>query len=103
MAKMASYIKHPDRIALIHHKNTGDMMTQLTHAAHPMHRTIRAKGSVLGRFVQAYAAWQQRKQLATLDDAALTDIGITRAQAQAEAARPLWTAPVWNAPAQWLR
>lgn len=98
MPKLASYIKHPDRIALIHHKNTGDMMTQLTHATRLMQPTVRAKGSVLARFVQAYAAWQQRKHLATLDDAALSDIGITRTQAEAEATRPLW-----NAPAQWLR
>ena len=53
--------------------------------------------SVLAHFVQAYAGWQQRKRLATLDDAALCDMGLTRAQAEAEAARPLW-----NAPDQWL-
>ena len=78
-------------------------MTQLTHATRLMQPTVRAKGSVLARFVQAYAAWQQRKHLATLDDAALSDIGITRTQAEAEATRPLWNAPAWNAPAQWLR
>ena len=83
---------------MIHHKNTGDTMTQMIHTARLSHRTVRAKGSALARFVQAYAAWQQRMHLAMLDDAALIDIGITRAQAQAEADRPLW-----NAPAQWLR
>ena len=34
-----------------------------------------------------------RKHLITLDDARLSDIGLTRAQAMAEAARPLWDVP----------
>ena len=41
---------------------------------------------------------RQRRQLAELDDAALTDMGITRAQAQQEAARPMW-----QVPHSWLR
>ncbi len=36
---------------------------------------------------------RQRRALARLDDDALQDIGITRAQAQAEASRPIWDAP----------
>ncbi|MFC3118746.1 DUF1127 domain-containing protein [Jhaorihella thermophila] len=36
---------------------------------------------------------QQRRALRKLDARALEDIGITRAEAEAEAARPLWDAP----------
>jgi len=37
--------------------------------------------------------YNQRRTLAKLSDAALADIGVTRAQASAEAARPVWDAP----------
>ena len=36
---------------------------------------------------------QQRRQLAELSDHQLVDIGITREEAQAEAARPIWDLP----------
>jgi len=36
---------------------------------------------------------RQRRTLARLDDRALADIGITREQAKAEAARLIWDAP----------
>lgn len=39
------------------------------------------------------AVRRQRRRLKSLDDAALRDIGISRADAAAEAARPLWDAP----------
>jgi uncharacterized protein YjiS (DUF1127 family) len=39
------------------------------------------------------ALYRQRHTLARLNDAALDDIGVTRAQALAEAKRPLWDAP----------
>ena len=42
------------------------------------------------------ALWRQRRALARLDDRALADIGVTRAEALAEAARP-----VWDVPATW--
>lgn len=35
----------------------------------------------------------QRKSLSELDDAMLSDIGLTPDQAQAEASRPFWDAP----------
>jgi uncharacterized protein YjiS (DUF1127 family) len=38
-----------------------------------------------------------RRSLALLDDHLLADIGITRAEAEHEAARPLWDAPAhWH-------
>lgn len=73
-------------------------MTQIAHATRLTQHRAHAKGTALARFVRAYAGWQQRRHLATLDDAALDDIGLTRAQTLAEASRPMW-----NAPAQWLR
>ncbi|KIC46947.1 hypothetical protein RA28_04285 [Ruegeria sp. ANG-S4] len=36
---------------------------------------------------------RQRRALARLDARALEDIGVTREQAQSEAARPMWDAP----------
>lgn len=44
------------------------------------------------------ALYRQRQALARLDDAALMDIGLTRAEAEKEAKRPFW-----DAPAHWKR
>jgi uncharacterized protein YjiS (DUF1127 family) len=44
-------------------------------------------------FRSAINLLRSRRQLNTLTDAQLYDIGITRAQARAEAARPVWDAP----------
>lgn len=44
------------------------------------------------------AAWRQRRALRRLDDAALKDIGITRAQAIAEA-----DLIFWDVPANWRK
>ncbi len=53
---------------------------------------------IVARIVGAHALWRSRRRLATLDDAALRDLGLTRAEAIEEAERP-----VWNVPAHWLR
>jgi uncharacterized protein YjiS (DUF1127 family) len=37
---------------------------------------------------------QSRKALRKLDDHLLRDIGLTRAEAEAEASRPVWDAPL---------
>ncbi|PKQ13152.1 MAG: hypothetical protein CVT70_05355 [Alphaproteobacteria bacterium HGW-Alphaproteobacteria-1] len=39
------------------------------------------------------AVWQQRRALARLGDAALADLGLTRAEAEHEAGRPFWDLP----------
>ncbi len=54
-----------------------------------------ARGPLTGlaRINALLALWQQRRALAALDAAALHDIGITRAQAQGEAERPIWDVP----------
>ena len=49
--------------------------------------------SLLSRFIQARALARGRKALAELDDTILADIGVTRAEAMRESARPSWDAP----------
>ena len=58
----------------------------------------RRRQPLLARIGAALALWQQRRRLAALDDRMLDDLGLTRAEATAEAARPLW-----DAPAHWQR
>ena len=59
-------------------------------------RRVQSRGTFDGLFAklrQAYIAHIQRQKLASLDDHALADIGLTRSQAHAEANRPLWDVP----------
>ncbi|WP_298847116.1 DUF1127 domain-containing protein [uncultured Ruegeria sp.] len=65
------------------------IMTQL--AIH--HPCKPAKRSLVTLITQAFALSRQRRKLAQLSDAALEDIGITRAEASAEAKRSFWDAP----------
>lgn len=51
---------------------------------------------VLQRALAAAAAHRQRQALSKLDDHLLSDIGLTRAEAEAEA-----THGIWNAPLHW--
>lgn len=57
---------------------------------------VRRRLSAYATLAQFHAVWRQRRALKSLDTAALDDIGVTRAQASAEASRP-----IWNAPASW--
>ena len=64
-------------------------------------RRVQSRGIFDGLFAKlrlAHIAHTQRQKLAVLDDHALADIGLTRAQAAAEASRPLW-----DVPANWRR
>ena len=58
--------------------------------------TVRGVVMVTGMGVDRLLAWQerarQRSQLCGLDDALLKDIGCSRAEAEAEAAKPFWRA-----------
>lgn len=49
--------------------------------------------------------WSQRQTLNRLDDRALNDIGLTRAEAEAEARRSIWDVPdtwrIWGASETW--
>ena len=53
---------------------------------------------IVERLSLAHAAWRQRRALDRLDEAALNDIGISRAEAQKESRKP-----VWDVPAHWRR
>jgi len=51
----------------------------------------RRRGVALHAWIAAAAERQRtRRALAALDDRALRDVGLTRAQADAEARRPFW-------------
>lgn len=64
-------------------------MTMIT--ASPARRP--ARQSAIGRLALLLSVWRQRQVLRSLDDRALTDIGVTRREAEAEASRPIWDAP----------
>ncbi|GGG64002.1 hypothetical protein GCM10011415_08110 [Salipiger pallidus] len=53
----------------------------------------RRRRGLLAALIEAHALWQQRRRLPQLDDHLLRDMGITRAEAEAEAARKPWDAP----------
>ncbi len=68
-------------------------MTMIS-ASHSAHRTgSLSRLSVLATIARLYGTWRQRQSLKALDETALRDIGVTRAQADAEANRPVWDAP----------
>ncbi len=67
-----------------------------THA--PTCAAPRTRVSLFATLTRFHSVWRQRQALKTLDAAALRDIGVTYAQAQAESKRP-----VWDAPSNWLR
>ena len=48
---------------------------------------------LLDRIREMIAVHKQRRELARLDDRALRDIGVSRYQAEIEAARPAWDVP----------
>ena len=56
------------------------------------------KRSPLAVIRAALSTRRQRRALGNLDDSALFDLGLTRAQVEKEAARP-----VWDVPAGWRR
>lgn len=45
------------------------------------------------RVLRLESTWRERNHLKALDDAALKDLGLTRAQVDAEARRPVWDVP----------
>ncbi len=56
------------------------------------------KYSFLDLARQIIATHKQRHCLSRLDDAALKDLNLTRAQAKSEAAKP-----IWDVPSRWRR
>lgn len=57
-------------------------------------RLARLPGRLLARLLAAEAVARSRRRLALLDDHILRDIGLTRAEAEAEAERPAWDSPL---------
>ncbi len=55
--------------------------------------TITPHVSVFATVLRFHDVWRQRQALKSLDAAALSDIGVTRLQAKAEADRTIWDAP----------
>ena len=56
------------------------------------HHPARTQG-IIARAAAALTLHRQRARLAALDDHMLRDIGLTRDEAAAEAARPVWDVP----------
>ena len=52
-----------------------------------------ALGRALSAIAHAHLVWQQRQSLQNMDASLLDDIGLNRADAMAEAARPIWDVP----------
>ena len=50
---------------------------------------------LLSRLLKVLAVRRSRRALDGLSDYLLADVGITRAEAKAEAARPIWDTPHW--------
>lgn len=78
--KPNEYITNPERIC------------EMTFIAAPSRRRA-ARASALSRLAHMIAVWRQRRVLASLDDHALEDIGLSRSEAETEARRRFWDAP----------
>lgn len=68
----------------------------MTALARPL--PLRRRSSLFARLRRMAALRRQRLDLARLDDRLLCDIGLSRTEAEAEAARP-----AWDAPRHWLQ
>jgi len=74
-------------------------MTTLTRTLAKGHTARRPAGVFSGLFANLIAmamVRRQRRQLRDLDDAILADLGLTRAEAEAESQRA-----AWDVPAKW--
>jgi uncharacterized protein YjiS (DUF1127 family) len=66
-------------------------MATLVRSAISAHRT----GSLASRVWAAYEFGRTRARLRELPEHMLADIGVTRSEAEMEAARPFWDVPKW--------
>lgn len=62
-------------------------------ASHIAHCALNAPRAARKTLLDYLALQRQRRALARLDSDDLADIGLTRAEAEAEAKRPVWDAP----------
>lgn len=70
------------------------MQSTVTNLIHPLRWAIRRRRFTFVDIVDVAFSWieaaRQRRQLATLDDRMLGDIGFTRADVERETSRPFW-------------
>ncbi len=71
-------------------------MTTLTQTCTALPRA--ANRGFWTRLTSAGSLWRQRQALAAMPDHMLDDLGISRADAMAEAAKPMW-----DVPQHWLK
>ena len=69
------------------------MFASLRNSTHASHRGFAALSGLFARIPQIVSMRRQQRALSLLDDHLLSDVGLTRAQALKEAARPIWDAP----------
>lgn len=68
------------------------MATRIATAYHPTF-TLRRSTGLLARLNAHLALFRARRQLASLPDHMLNDIGLSRKEAEAEARRSIWDSP----------
>ena len=68
-------------------------MTYISTPCTPACRPAKPQLSLLSRIGLQLSVMRQRRKLAALDARALDDIGVSRAEAEAEAGRGFWSAP----------
>jgi uncharacterized protein YjiS (DUF1127 family) len=77
---------------MVHHENPRNPAMLALPRTFALPRSL-GLGGLLRRPFAALALHRQRRRLAALDDHLLRDIGLTRAEATAEAQRLLWDVP----------
>jgi len=73
----------------------------MTHSSEIVHMDCKLTSTKVGVFNALWrflAVARQRRDLGRLDDAALADLGLSRADVSAELTRP-----IWDVPDQWRR
>lgn len=73
-------------------------MLPYAHSQRASHARAFSAADLLTAARTAIGVWRQRRSLARLDAARLEDVGLTRAEAETEAGRPIWDVPAnWRA------
>lgn len=91
------YITKNDKTSSTNHNQESDT-AMTTVASNAAIRFAAPRVSLLSRLMGLDSLYRQRRALRNLDARALNDLGLSRAEAEAEAARP-----VWDAPTNWVK